>query len=98
VENVLGCVPARAAARHGATPWPTIKARGALLGIINVMPYSLDDRLVIGVASSALFDLSESGAVFDEKGETAYRAHQEEHLTDPLAPGVASNSLNGCSS
>ncbi|MBX7135038.1 MAG: 5'-nucleotidase [Fimbriimonadaceae bacterium] len=53
------------------------------------MPYSLDDRLVIGVASSALFDLSESGAVFDEQGETAYRAYQEENLNDPLRPGVA---------
>ncbi|MCA2256014.1 5'-nucleotidase [Mycobacterium intracellulare] len=53
------------------------------------MPYVVDDRLVIGVASSALFDLTESGAVFDEQGESAYRAYQEKHLHDPLAPGVA---------
>jgi 5'-nucleotidase len=43
---------------------------------------TLDNRLVIGVASSALFDLSESGAVFEQKGESAYRAYQEEHLMD----------------
>lgn len=53
------------------------------------MPYSLEDRLVIGVASSALFDLKESDAVFQEEGEDAYRAFQEAHLDDPLKPGSA---------
>lgn len=53
------------------------------------MPYNLAERLVIGVASSALFDLSESHAVFRDQGEDAYRQYQEEHLDDPLAPGVA---------
>jgi 5'-nucleotidase len=36
-----------------------------------------DDTLVIGVASSALFDLSESHAVFTEHGEAEYRSFQE---------------------
>lgn len=31
------------------------------------MSYSLDEMLVIGVASSALFDLSESDAVFGSR-------------------------------
>jgi 5'-nucleotidase len=53
------------------------------------MPYTLDDRLVIGLASSALFDLTESGAVFEEKGEETYRAYQEEHVNEPLPPGAA---------
>lgn len=53
------------------------------------MPYTLDNRLVIGVASSALFDLAESGAVFEKEGESAYRAYQEQHLHDALQPGVA---------
>ena len=53
------------------------------------MPYNLDDRLVIGLASSALFDLTESGAVFDKEGEESYRAYQEEHLDQPLLPGTA---------
>jgi 5'-nucleotidase len=53
------------------------------------MPYALDSRLVVGVASSALFDLGEADAVFKEQGEDAYRAFQELHLEDELEPGVA---------
>lgn len=53
------------------------------------MPYELSTRLVIGVASSALFDLSESDAVFRENGEQTYREYQEAHLEDPLSPGAA---------
>lgn len=45
--------------------------------------------LVIGVASSALFDLSESDAVFRDQGEERYREYQREHLDDVLEPGVA---------
>lgn len=53
------------------------------------MPYELDGRLVVGLASSALFDLSESDAVFREKGEEEYREYQERLLEKPLEPGVA---------
>ncbi|GEN24806.1 5'-nucleotidase [Halomonas cupida] len=53
------------------------------------MPYELADRLVIGLASSALFDLSASDRVFREQGEEAYRLHQREHESETLAPGVA---------
>ncbi|WP_084794540.1 5'-nucleotidase [Actinokineospora bangkokensis] len=53
------------------------------------MGYSLEDRLVIGVASSALFDLSESDAVFRNRGEEAYRSYQEQRLDEHLQPGVA---------
>lgn len=53
------------------------------------MPYDLKDRLVIGIASSALFDLRTSEAVFDEQGEQAYREFQEQHLDEPLAAGAA---------
>ncbi|HEY1133259.1 MAG TPA: 5'-nucleotidase [Nocardioides sp.] len=52
------------------------------------MPASeLDHRLVIGVASSALSDLAESGADVDEHGEAPYRVHQHDHIDDTLAPG-----------
>ncbi|GGQ97391.1 5'-nucleotidase [Streptomyces asoensis] len=51
--------------------------------------YDLANRLVIGIASSALFDLAEADAVFREQGEEAYRAYQEEHLGDTLSAGVA---------
>lgn len=53
------------------------------------MPYALDNLLVVGVASSALFDLSESDAVFRERGEDEYRKYQEEKLEEELKPGVA---------
>lgn len=53
------------------------------------MPYELDNRLVIGVASSAVFDLSESDAVFRSEGEEQYRKYQEENLERPLPKGIA---------
>ncbi|ROP45546.1 5'-nucleotidase [Pseudokineococcus lusitanus] len=51
--------------------------------------YQLEQRLVVGIASSALFDLAESDAVFRAEGEAAYRKYQEAHLEDTLAPGAA---------
>lgn len=53
------------------------------------MAYELEDRLVVGVASSALFDLSESDEVFRIQGEDAYRRYQEDHLSHTLGSGVA---------
>ncbi|SFZ79051.1 5'-nucleotidase [Chitinimonas taiwanensis] len=53
------------------------------------MPYELDNRLVIGVASSAVFDLSESDAVFRSEGEERYRKYQEENIDIPLPRGIA---------
>ncbi|MFT3971247.1 MAG: 5'-nucleotidase [Micropruina sp.] len=44
---------------------------------------------MVGVASSALFDLTESDAYFKEHGEAAYREYQDDHIDDTLAPGVA---------
>jgi 5'-nucleotidase len=53
------------------------------------VPYDLDDRLVVGVASSALFDLSESDAYFRKYGEAKYGIYQDERVDDTLQPGVA---------
>ncbi|MBI8988427.1 5'-nucleotidase [Corynebacterium meridianum] len=53
------------------------------------MPYDLESKLCVGIASSALFDLRESSDVFEKQGEEAYRAFQEERLDVPLAPGRA---------
>ncbi len=53
------------------------------------MPITLTDRLVVAVASSALFDLEDSDRVFREHGEEAYRQYQRDHESDVLAPGVA---------
>jgi 5'-nucleotidase len=51
--------------------------------------YDLGNHLVVGIASSALFDLADSHRVFQEDGEQAYRHYQEEHRDQPLQPGVA---------
>ncbi|MFE3937303.1 5'-nucleotidase, partial [Streptomyces goshikiensis] len=53
------------------------------------MRYDLSGRLVVGIASSALFDLTDCDAVFREQGEDAYRAYQEAHADHALAKGVA---------
>src|SRR5690625_4767263 len=52
------------------------------------MAYDLSDKLVIAVASSALFDLEESDHVFREIGESAYRKYQRENEREVLQPGV----------
>lgn len=53
------------------------------------LSYPLDEKLVVGVASSALFDLAASDAHFRAKGEASYRIYQEQHLDEILQPGVA---------
>lgn len=53
------------------------------------MSYELGNRLVIGVASSAMFDLSESDRVFRTKGEEAYRKYQAKNVDVPLKKGVS---------
>lgn len=51
--------------------------------------YNLDQKLVIGLASSALFDLEESDYVFRSEGELAYREFQRKNENTPLESGVA---------
>ncbi|MCJ8337363.1 MAG: 5'-nucleotidase [Pseudomonadales bacterium] len=53
------------------------------------MAYPIERKLVIAVSSSALFDLSESHAIFVEKGPYAYKEFQKENLDKVLAKGVA---------
>ncbi len=53
------------------------------------MSYDLSTRLVVGVSSSALFNLDESDGVFRTQGEVAYRQFQEAHVDDRLEPGDA---------
>ncbi|WDL54324.1 5'-nucleotidase [Xanthomonas campestris] len=53
------------------------------------MPYELDNRLVIGVASSAVFDLRDSDAIFKRDGEEEYRKFQEKNLNVALPKGIA---------
>lgn len=51
--------------------------------------YNLDQKLVIGLASSALFNLEESDEVFRTKGELVYREYQHKNENVILDLGVA---------
>ena len=53
------------------------------------MPYPIERKFVVAVASSALFDLVESERIFLNQGLEKYRAYQREHEKDILKPGVA---------
>lgn len=53
------------------------------------MPYPIHEKLVVSVASSALFDLSGSDAVFQTEGPEAYREYQRANENVVLKPGVA---------
>ena len=47
------------------------------------------EKLVIAISSSALFDLTESNRVFEEEGVEAYSKYQVEHEDAVLEPGEA---------
>ncbi len=53
------------------------------------MAYPIERKLVVGIASSALFDLSESHQIYETKGINDYRAHQEKNIDSPFPKGVA---------
>ena len=59
------------------------------------MPAQIDDRLIVAISSRALFDLSESHAVYEADGVEAYQRHQIDHEDDLLQPGVAFESPAG---
>lgn len=50
---------------------------------------NLNGKLVVAISSRALFDLTESHAVYENDGVEAYCQYQIERENDPLAPGVA---------
>ena len=53
------------------------------------MPISLEDKLVVGISSRALFDLEAENKIFEEQGLDAYCKYQIEHENDILKPGAA---------
>lgn len=53
------------------------------------MPFPIDEKFVVAIASSALFNLEASDRVFQERGEEEYRNYQHAHEDDVLEPGVA---------
>lgn len=46
-------------------------------------------KLIVAIASRALFDLDESHQIFEAQGAEAYARYQIEHEEVPLSPGVA---------
>lgn len=53
------------------------------------MALTLDDKLVVGISSRALFDLEEENKIYEEQGLKAYCDYQIEHENDILKPGTA---------
>ncbi len=51
------------------------------------MSERLDNRMVIGVSSRALFDLTVENEIFERQGVEAYCRYQVEHEQEPLKPG-----------
>lgn len=51
------------------------------------MAYRLDKKMVIGVSSRALFDLTVENEIFECQGLEAYCRYQVEHEQDALKPG-----------
>ena len=53
------------------------------------MALDLNNKLVVGVSSRALFDLEEENKIFVEQGLDAYEDYQISHEKDILKPGTA---------
>ena len=51
------------------------------------MAYDLENKLVVGVSSRALFDLTYENTIFESDGVEAYCRYQIEHENDILRPG-----------
>lgn len=53
------------------------------------MSYQLNDKLVIGISSRALFDLEYENRIYTEKGLEEYTRYEIEHEEEVLKPGTA---------
>ncbi len=57
------------------------------------MPLSLDDKLVVGISSRALFDLEEENRIFTEEGLEAFAEHEHLNAKTPLPEGPFAKAL-----
>lgn len=57
-----------------------------MIGGMN-MAYQLENKMVIGISTRALFDLSEENEIFEKQGVEAYCKYQVDHEGDILKPG-----------
>lgn len=53
------------------------------------MPYPIERKLVVGVSSSALFNLENEDSLYQQKGVEEYRQFQVQHKKEILPKGVA---------
>ena len=53
------------------------------------MAMNLDNKLVVGISSRALFDLEFENQIYEEQGLQAYLEYQRAHEKDILKPGTA---------
>jgi len=53
------------------------------------MPFPIEDKLVIAVSSSAVFDMIAADRIFQDEGEDAYRKYQKDNLAVPFDKGIA---------
>ncbi len=53
------------------------------------MPYSLDDKLVVGISSRALFDLHVENEIYETQGLEKYIEYQLKHENEPLKKGTS---------
>jgi 5'-nucleotidase len=51
------------------------------------MAFNLADKLVVGVSTRALFDLTRESSIFENEGIDAFCSYQREHEEEILAPG-----------
>lgn len=51
------------------------------------MAFNLTDKLVVGVSTRALFDLTKESGIFENEGVEAFCSYQIEHEDEILAPG-----------
>lgn len=59
------------------------------------MASKLENCLVIGVSSRALFDLSTENTIYEEQGLEAYTDYQQKHEDDVLPPGPGFGLIRG---
>jgi len=59
------------------------------------MPFPIENKLVIAVTSTALFDLSEEHEIYIKKGVTEFRTYQRENRHKILQPGSAFPFIKG---
>jgi 5'-nucleotidase len=53
------------------------------------MPYPIDRKLVVGVSSTALFNLEHEDEIYQNEGVEEFKKYQEEHKNDIIGKGLA---------